>query len=65
MENIGFIGLGKLGLPCAEVFASKNNVFGFDITDRSKEVEKVVWTPTLSDLVEKSLQFFYYSNLGV
>ena len=30
--NVGFIGLGKLGLPCAEVIADKgHNVCGYDI----------------------------------
>lgn len=30
--NIGFIGLGKLGLPCAEAISNKGyNVFGYDI----------------------------------
>lgn len=31
--KIGFVGLGKLGLPCAEVFATKFNTFGFDIKE--------------------------------
>lgn len=29
--NIGFIGLGKLGMSCAEVLARKYKVFGYDI----------------------------------
>lgn len=29
--NIGFIGLGKLGLPCAEQMARKHNVYGYDV----------------------------------
>lgn len=29
--EIGFIGLGKLGMPCAEVMATKHNVTGYDI----------------------------------
>jgi UDP-N-acetyl-D-mannosaminuronate dehydrogenase len=28
MSNIGFIGLGKLGLPCAEVMAQHYKVDG-------------------------------------
>lgn len=31
MATIGFIGLGKLGLPVAEAMASKFNVIGYDI----------------------------------
>jgi len=33
--NIGFIGLGKLGLDCAEVFAEQHCVRGYDILPRS------------------------------
>jgi UDPglucose 6-dehydrogenase len=29
--KVGFIGLGKLGMPCAEVFATKFDTYGFDI----------------------------------
>jgi UDPglucose 6-dehydrogenase len=35
--NIGFIGLGKLGLDCAEVFAEKYKVRGYDIYPRTSE----------------------------
>jgi UDP-N-acetyl-D-mannosaminuronate dehydrogenase len=30
-KNIGFIGLGKLGLDCAEVFVEHHTVRGFDV----------------------------------
>ena len=33
--RIGFIGLGKLGKPCAEVMAEKHRVTGYDITNVS------------------------------
>jgi len=40
MSNIGFIGLGKLGLPCAVAIASKgHNVYG---TDLNKDVERYI-----------------------
>lgn len=39
--NIGFIGLGKLGLDCAEVFAEKFTVRGYDIYPRESDVVKV------------------------
>ena len=29
--HIGFIGLGKLGKPCAEVIATQHKVTGYDI----------------------------------
>ena len=42
--NIGFIGLGKLGLDCAEVMAEKYNVCGYDIYPRTSELVKVYET---------------------
>lgn len=39
--NIGFIGLGKLGLDCAEVFAEKFTVRGYDIYPRESDLVKV------------------------
>jgi UDPglucose 6-dehydrogenase len=39
--NIGFIGLGKLGLDCAEVFAEKHTVCGYDISPRHSDSVKV------------------------
>jgi UDPglucose 6-dehydrogenase len=41
MKNIGFIGLGKLGLDCAEVMAEKHTVRGFDIYPRTSNTVKV------------------------
>jgi UDPglucose 6-dehydrogenase len=41
MKNIGFIGLGKLGLDCAEVMAEKHSVRGFDIYSRTSDRVKV------------------------
>jgi UDPglucose 6-dehydrogenase len=41
MINVGFIGLGKLGLDCAEVFASKYQVRGYDIYPRTSDSVKV------------------------
>jgi UDPglucose 6-dehydrogenase len=39
--NIGFIGLGKLGLDCAEVFADMYTVRGYDIYPRESDLVKV------------------------
>ena len=36
-EKIGFIGIGKLGLDCAEVMAEKHDVWGYDIYPRSSD----------------------------
>lgn len=41
MLNIGFVGLGKLGLDCAEVFAKSYKVFGYDIYPRNSSVIEV------------------------
>jgi UDPglucose 6-dehydrogenase len=49
--NIGFIGLGKLGLDCAEVFAEKHTVRGYDIYPRHSDSVKVC---DIDELVNKS-----------
>ena len=41
MKNIGFIGIGKLGLDCAEVMAEKFTVRGYDIYPRTSDLVKV------------------------
>jgi UDPglucose 6-dehydrogenase len=50
MKKIGFIGLGKLGLDCAEVFAEHYETLGFDIYPKISDSVKVVNTP--KELVE-------------
>lgn len=47
--NIGFIGLGKLGLACAEVIGRNHNVDGFDIEDR--ETRNVRQVQTIKEAV--------------
>ena len=42
--KIGFIGLGKLGLDCAEVMATKHTVEGYDVVPRTSNTVKVVGT---------------------
>ena len=39
--NIGFIGLGKLGLDCAEVFAEHYTVRGYDIAPRTSDTVQI------------------------
>jgi UDPglucose 6-dehydrogenase len=41
IKNIGFIGLGKLGLDCAEVFAEHYTVRGYDVMPRTSDLVKV------------------------
>jgi len=48
--KVGFIGLGKLGLPCAEAMASKYEVTGFDIVRRKSDSVKV--TENIQDAVK-------------
>ena len=48
--KIGFIGLGKLGLPCAEVIAQKgHDVTGYDIVD--VQTEQVQFKTTIEECV--------------
>lgn len=39
--NVGFIGIGKLGLPCAEVMTSKYNVTGYDVNQKVSDKIKI------------------------
>ena len=50
-QKIGFVGIGKLGLDCAEVMAEKHEVWGYDIYPRKSDTVKVVG---IEELVEKS-----------
>lgn len=49
--DIGFIGLGKLGLDCAEVFAEKFKVRGYDIYPRTSQAVEVC---SAEDTIKKS-----------
>jgi len=51
MEKIGFIGIGKLGLDCAEVMAEKHEVRGYDIAPRVSDSVKVC---DIEELVDQS-----------
>lgn len=48
--RIGFIGLGKLGMDCAEVMATKHQVVGYDVEHRVSQSVCVV--PTIEDCVK-------------
>ena len=54
MENIvkiGFIGIGKLGLPCAEVIADKgHDVTGYDVA--TVKSDSVTVCPSIKDTVQ-------------
>ena len=41
MKKVGFIGIGKLGLPCAEAMAKKYSVTGYDIYPKSSDKIKI------------------------
>ena len=49
MAKLGFIGIGKLGLDCAEVMAEKHEVFGYDIYPRTSNTVKVCGVEELVD----------------
>jgi UDPglucose 6-dehydrogenase len=44
IKNVGFVGIGKLGMACAETMASKHNVTGFDIYPRTSNKIKIADT---------------------
>ena len=53
MERIGFVGLGKLGMPCAEAIAKKKySVCGYDINKVSSKIVRVL--PNIKSVVENS-----------
>lgn len=47
--NIGFVGLGKLGMPCAETMSKKYSVTGYDIYPKISDKIKI--SSTLSEAV--------------
>jgi UDPglucose 6-dehydrogenase len=53
--KVGFIGIGKLGLDCAEVFAEKHEVRGYDICPRTSDSVKVC---SIEELVQESEWIF-------
>ena len=55
MKKIGFIGIGKLGLDCAEVMAEKHEVRGYDIYPRVSSSVKVC---DIDELVNESEWIF-------
>ena len=55
MKKIGFIGLGKLGLDCAEVFAQHYEVRGYDIYPRTSDLVKVC---DLQEVIQESEWIF-------
>ena len=55
--NIGFCGLGKLGLPCALVADNKgHNVFGYDIDPKVKEILETRSIPYKEELAPELLE---------
>jgi UDPglucose 6-dehydrogenase len=55
MKKIGFIGIGKLGLDCAEVMAEQHEVRGYDIYPRTSNSVKVC---DIDELVNESEWIF-------
>ena len=48
--KIGFVGLGKLGLPIAEVMADKHEVSGYDLAVRRSAKVSVVCVPVATNV---------------
>ena len=42
--KVGFIGIGKLGLACAQVMATKHEVTGYDVVPRTSDTVKIAST---------------------
>jgi UDPglucose 6-dehydrogenase len=55
MKKIGFIGIGKLGLDCAEVMAEKHEVWGYDVVPRTSDTVTVCG---IDELVQNSEWIF-------
>ena len=57
MKKISFIGLGKLGLPCAEVIKDKGfEVYGYDVNKISSN--KIILVNSIKEAVsDKDLVF--------
>jgi UDPglucose 6-dehydrogenase len=51
-KKIGFVGIGKLGLDCAEVMAEKHDVWGYDIYPRTSDSVKVCGIEELCENAE-------------
>ena len=67
MKKIGFIGIGKLGLDCAEVMAEKHEVRGYDIYPRTSDTVKVcgieeLVNPTRVNEIKKEIKDFLDIN---
>ena len=54
--KVGFIGIGKLGLDCAEVFAEKHEVRGYDIYPRTSDTVKVCDIEELCESADKAIK---------
>jgi len=55
--NIGFIGLGKLGLPCSEVMAEYYNVSGYDIMPVDTTSSLTITNTIAEAVINKDLIF--------
>ena len=53
MTNVGFLGIGKLGMDCAEVFATKYQVRGYDI-NKNLQSDSVQICDTADEVVDQS-----------
>ena len=54
---VGFIGLGKLGKPCAEVMTEKHRVIGYDVAP--VKIEKVLVMDSIRKVCEEEPDFLF------
>jgi len=53
--RIGWLGLGRLGLPCALVLAQHHDVFGYDVSERPWDILAGTIAPMREEGIEKLL----------
>lgn len=51
--KVGWVGLGKLGLPCAMVLAQHHKVYGYDVSDRPWNILKATEEPSREEGFEE------------
>lgn len=56
MQSIGFIGLGKLGMPVAEVMAEKYSVLGYDINEVNPK--NITMCNSIQEIMQKTDMVF-------
>ena len=64
MKKIGFIGIGKLGLDCAEVMAEKHEVRGYDVNPNVSQILGSRIAPYIEQEFPEYFVGFHSPSLG-